>query len=36
MPTKESLEDQAKTNLTNERLAGPPYDEIRFEIEFPR
>ncbi len=28
-----SLEAQAKTNLTNEHLAWPPYAEISFNIE---
>lgn len=33
LPTSASLEAQAKTNLTNEHLALPPYTEISFEIE---
>jgi hypothetical protein len=33
-PARKSLEDQAKTNLTNESLDFPPYAGISFEIEF--
>ena len=33
-PTRKDLEDQAKTNLTTERLAFPPYAGITFEIEY--
>jgi len=32
-PSREPLEAAAKTQLTTERLAFPPYDGIRFEIE---
>jgi hypothetical protein len=35
-PTRKELEDQAKTNLTTERVATPPYAGITFEIEYPR
>lgn len=35
LPTREHLESQAKTNLTNERLAFPPYDGIKFKIDYP-
>jgi hypothetical protein len=35
-PTRESLEDAAKNDLTNEGLAAPPYTGITFKIEFPR
>ncbi len=35
-PTREHLEAEAKTNLTNEGSARPPYDGITFEIEYPR
>jgi hypothetical protein len=34
-PTARELEDQAKTNLANERLAFPPYSGITLEIEYP-
>jgi hypothetical protein len=33
LPANASLEAQAKTNLTNEHLAWPPYAEITFKIE---
>jgi len=33
-PSRESLEAEVKTNLTTERLAFPPYEGIRFEIEY--
>lgn len=36
LPTREELEAEAKTNLTNEGLAWPPYDGIRFKIDYPR
>ena len=36
LPTREGLEAEAKTNLTNERLARPPYDGIKFKIDYPR
>ncbi len=36
LPTREDLEADAKTNLTNEGLAGPPYDGIKFRIDYPR
>lgn len=35
-PSAKELEDQAKTNLTTEKLAFPPYTGITFEIEYPR
>ena len=35
-PTTEHLEAEAKTNLTNEGLARPPYDGITFVIDYPR
>jgi hypothetical protein len=35
LPTGESLEAQAKSNLTTERLAFPPHEGISFSIEFP-
>lgn len=31
-PSSESLIADAKTNLTNEGLARPPYDGIKFDI----
>lgn len=31
-PTHQSLVAKAKTNLTNERLAFPPYDGIEFKV----
>lgn len=36
LPTREALETEAKTNLTNERLAYPPYEGIKFKIDYPR
>jgi len=36
LPTREDLETEAKTNLTNEGLAWPPYDGIKFKIDYPR
>jgi hypothetical protein len=33
-PTNQKLEDEAKTNLTNQRLAFPPYTGVTFEIEY--
>jgi hypothetical protein len=35
-PTRERLEADAKTNLTNEGLVRPPYDGITFKIDYPR
>jgi hypothetical protein len=35
-PTAQELEDQARDNLTTERLAKPPYAGFTFEIEYPR
>jgi hypothetical protein len=35
LPSRDELEAQAKTHLTTERLAFPPYEGIRFEIEYP-
>jgi hypothetical protein len=32
IPDRDMLIAEAQSNLTNERLAGPPYDGIRFEI----
>ena len=34
LPTKEHLEAEAKTNLTTERLAFPPYTGITFRIDY--
>ena len=34
LPSNESLVNQAKTFLTNERLAFPPYHGIRFEVRW--
>ena len=31
-PTRESLIEEAKMNLSNERLARPPFEDIRFQI----
>jgi hypothetical protein len=36
LPPKEYFEDQARTSLTNEGLARPPYKGIRFHVEYPR
>ena len=33
-PTRKDLEDQAKTNLINERLAFSPYAQISFKSEY--
>lgn len=35
-PSRKHFEDQAKTNLANERLGFPPYSGIRFKIEYAR
>ena len=35
-PRSKELEDQAKTNLTTEKLAFPPYAGITFKIEYTR
>jgi len=35
-PTRGRLEEDAKNNLTNEGLAWPPYDGIKFKIDYPR
>jgi hypothetical protein len=35
LPDRAGLIAEAQTNLTNERLAGPPYDGIRFEVVYP-
>jgi isopropylmalate/homocitrate/citramalate synthase len=34
-PERKELIDQAKTALTNERLAFPPYDDIEFDVRYP-
>jgi hypothetical protein len=36
LPTREELEAEAKANLTNEGLGRPPYDGIKFKIDYPR
>ena len=33
--SRNHLEDQAKTNLTTDELASPPYTNISFDIEYP-
>jgi hypothetical protein len=33
-PTHQSLTDDAKTELTNRRLAFPPYDDVSLEVEW--
>jgi hypothetical protein len=33
-PTSKELEDQAKTILTTEKLAFPPYADMTFKIEY--
>ena len=33
-PTAQELEDQAKTILTTEKLAFPPYADMTFKIEY--
>src|SRR5262249_54898467 len=35
-PTRKELEDQARTDLTTEKLAFPPYAGITFKIEYRR
>jgi hypothetical protein len=35
-PTREHLVSEAKTNLTNQGLATPPYEGIEFEVVPPR
>jgi hypothetical protein len=35
-PSGQGLENEAKTNLTTEGLAWPPYDGMKFVIEYPR
>ncbi len=35
MPPYEKLIGDAKTNLTNEGLAFPPYDGITFRVRYP-
>jgi hypothetical protein len=32
LPDRDTLIAAAQTDLTNDRLAGPPYDGIRFQI----
>jgi hypothetical protein len=34
-PSKQELIDQAKSNLTIERLAFPPWADIEFEVYYP-
>ena len=34
-PSKQELIDQAKSNLTNERLAFPPWADVEFEVYYP-
>jgi hypothetical protein len=34
-PSRQSLIDQAKDNLTTERLAFPPWEDIEFEVYYP-
>lgn len=36
LPQRERLESDAKTFLTNERLAFPPYTGISFKIDYPK
>jgi hypothetical protein len=36
LPTREHLEAEAKTNLTTEGLARPPYTGISFKIDYPQ
>ena len=32
LPNRDTLIAEAQANLANDRLAGPPYDGIRFQI----
>jgi hypothetical protein len=34
-PSEKELIDQAKSNLTTERLAFPPWADIEFEVYYP-
>jgi hypothetical protein len=34
--SRNQLEDQAKTYLTNDELASPPYTNISFDIDYPK
>ena len=34
-PDRNSLIDEAKSNLTTERLAFPPWEDIEFEVYYP-
>jgi hypothetical protein len=34
-PDRKLLIDQAKSQLTTDRLASPPYDDITFEVRYP-
>jgi len=34
-PSEQTLIDQAKTNLTDERLAFPPWGDIEFTVYYP-
>jgi hypothetical protein len=35
LPSKQELIDVAKSNLTTERLAFPPWADIEFEVYYP-
>jgi hypothetical protein len=35
-PSRQSFENGARSNLSMQRLAFPPYDGITFEVEYPR
>ena len=34
-PDQQSLIDQSKTQLTNDRLAFPPYQGVTFRVRYP-